>query len=153
MRTAIRAAPCNCDVISNYDLFTSKTASACFQGFPCITASVLLFFKKDRVHELSTSNTGLALCAYPCHRKNPLRQNFLYWVKQYWNGTIKISSITMHGVWQWTVCSAVSRVLCQIPFIDIPYLNVIVGFIALCLIGKLQFFAESASNFGFQHSF
>ena len=30
-------------------------------------------------------------------------------VKQYWNGTIKISSITMHGVWQWTVCSAVSR--------------------------------------------
>ena len=32
-----------------------------------------------------------------------------YWVKQYWNGTIKISSITMHGVWQWTVCSAVSR--------------------------------------------
>ena len=109
MRTAIRAAPCNCDVISNYDLFTSKTASACFQGFPCITARVLLFFKKDRVHELSTSNTGLALCAYPCHRKNPLRQNFLYWVKQYWNGTIKISSITMHGVWQWTVCSAVSR--------------------------------------------
>ena len=30
-------------------------------------------------------------------------------MKQYWNGTIKISSITMHGVWQWTVCSAVSR--------------------------------------------
>ena len=30
--------------------------------------------------------------------------------KQYWNGTIKISSITMHGVWQWTVCSAVSRI-------------------------------------------
>ena len=25
---------------------------------------------------------------------------------QYWNETIKISSITMHGVWQWTVCSA-----------------------------------------------
>ena len=46
-----------------------------------------------------------------------------------------------------------SLVLCQIPFIDIPYLNVIVGFIALRLVGKLQFFAESASNFGFQHSF
>ena len=44
-------------------------------------------------------------------------------------------------------------VLCQIPFIDIPYLNVIVGFIALRLVGKLQFFAESASYFGFQHSF
>ena len=26
-----------------------------------------------------------------------------------WNGTIKISNITMHSVWQWTVCSAVSK--------------------------------------------
>ena len=43
-------------------------------------------------------------------------------------------------------------VLCQIPFIDIPYLNVIVGFIALRLVGKLQFFAESAPCLGFQHT-
>ena len=46
LRTATRAAPCNCDVISNYDLFTPKNVSACFQGFPCITASVLLVFVK-----------------------------------------------------------------------------------------------------------
>lgn len=45
-----------------------------------------------------------------------------------------------------------SLVLCQIPFIDIPDLDVIVGFIALRLIGKFQFLAESAPCLGFQYT-
>ncbi len=62
-----------------------------------INATYELVFSEDEINDIIKSP------------KNSVRKNSLYLVKQYWNGTIKISNITMHSVWQWTVCSAVSK--------------------------------------------
>ena len=48
-------------------------------------------------------------------------------MKQYWNGTIKISSITMHGVWQWTVCSAVNYIIDHAAELHIDANHITIG--------------------------
>ena len=42
-------------------------------------------------------------------------------VKQYWNGTIKISNITMHSVWQW-------QIVCVGTLFAMVYVGVVVRF-------------------------
>ena len=55
---------------------------------------------------------------------------------------------------EWTIYRLDAAALERLnKFIDIPYLNVIVGLIALRLVSKLQLLAESAPCLGFQYAF
>ena len=67
------------------------------------------FYEWQEIEALELDNKKIDEFRKEINNINIQMIKFSLFGEQYWNGTIKISNITMHSVWQWTVCSAVSK--------------------------------------------